>query len=107
MTEANAVDTSNIKIGQIKEDKLDSKFVNDEEVIGKWEAVDFVENEKDFKPGVKSWGDELYLKDFIFLKDGKMAQSITQDITSDEVTPVEWLKWTKGTVIHFGDQTAS
>lgn len=106
LTVANASDKT-MEQKQIIEDKLDYDFINDKEVVGKWEAVDFVKNESDFNPEKKSWDGELYLKDLIFLNDGKMAQPIADGICSDEVTPVEWLSWTKGIVMHKGDKTAS
>lgn len=108
LTEAKAADTvQGGHPGQIIEDRLDYDFVNDEAVLGKWEAVDFVKNEDDFNAGVKSWKGDLYLKDLIFLADGKMAQPICDGIKSDETTPVEWLTWTNGIVMHAGDRTAS
>lgn len=106
LTEAKAAN-ADVHKGQVIEDKLDYNFVNDEQVIGKWEVVDFVKNEDDFIPEKRSWKEDLYLKDMIFLKDGKMAQPIVENITSDEATPVEWLTWTKGIVMHLGDKTAS
>ena len=98
---------ANVNKTQIIEDKVDYDFVNDEVVIGKWETVDFVKNEDDFTPEKKSWKENLYLKDLVFLKDGKMAQPAVENRTSDEVTPVEWLTWTNGLVMHLGDKTAS
>ena len=107
LTEAKASNVMNGNTQQIIEDKLDYDFVNDEEVLGKWEAVDFVKTENDFEVGKKSWKDDLYLKNLIFLPDGKMAQPIVEDVQSDETTPVGWLTWTKGIVMHYGDKTAS
>lgn len=107
LTEAKASNGMNGNAQQIIEDKLDYDFVNDEEVLGKWEAVDFVKTENDFEVGKKSWKDDLYLKDLIFLPYGKMAQPIAGNHQSDETTPVEWLTWTKGIVMHKGDKTAS
>lgn len=106
LTEAKTANANAYK-AQVIEDKLDYDFVNDEEVIGKWEAVDFIKNEDDFNPSVKSWKGDLYLKDLIFLKDGQMAQPIAENVISDETTPVDWLTWTKGIVMHYGDKTAS
>lgn len=103
LTEANTLKTN---ATPIKQDKIDYPFVNDEKVIGKWEAVDFVEEIGDFNVGEKDWGQELYLKDIIVLPDGKMAQPITSDTESDEVTPVSWFTWTNGYFIHHGDKTA-
>ena len=110
LTEAKATNAASIASGntpQIIEDKLDYDFVNDEQVVGKWEVVDYVKNQEDFKTGNKSWNENLYLKDLIFLPDGKMAQPIAGNHQSDETTPVEWLTWTKGIVMHKGDKTAS
>lgn len=107
LTEAKASNGMNGNTQQIIEDKLDYDFVNDEEVLGKWEAVDFAKTENDFEVGKKSWKDDLYLKDLIFLPYGKMAQPIAGNHQSDETTPVGWLTWTKGIVMHKGDKTAS
>lgn len=98
---------SNVNKVQLIEDKVDYDFVNDEEVIGKWEVVDFVKNEEDFTTKKTSWKGGLPLKNLVFLKDGKMTQPTIGKITSDGVTPVEWLKWTNGIVMHLGDKTAS
>ncbi len=54
LTEAKASNGMNGNTQQIIEDKLDYDFVNDEEVLGKWEAVDFVKAENDFEVGKKS-----------------------------------------------------
>ena len=37
------------------EDKIDYPFINDQQVIGKWQTVDFVEKIDDFSPGQKSY----------------------------------------------------
>jgi hypothetical protein len=74
-------------------DKIDLKFVDDPQVLGEWESVDFVKDIASFNAAQKSWKGKLYLKGLTFLKDGK--------------TPQEWFTWTKGVLIHQGDQTAS
>ena len=73
-------------------DNIALPFVNDPEVIGKWETVDFVRTPDDFKPGTKSWPEELAVKDLVFSAEGKTSQVWT---------------WTKGVLIHSGDKTAS
>lgn len=78
---------------RVNTDDVDLPFVDDPEVLGKWESVDFVKKMEDFEPGSKWWGDDLYLEGLNFLVDGQM------DVT--------FLKWTKGTVMHAGDKTAS
>ena len=77
-------------------DKIDYPFVNDPQVIGTWKSVDFVGEIDQFKPGEKQWkgrGGDLYLKELIFLPDGKTFKP--------------WWTWTKGLVFHSGDKTAS
>ncbi len=63
-------------------------FKNDPQVLGAWTAVDFVESTSDFKPGVKSWRGDLFLKEFEFRKGGE--------------THMNGFRWTKG-VVHYVD----
>jgi len=77
-------------------DKIDYPFINDSQVIGTWKSVDFVGEMEQFKAGEKQWkgrGGELYLKELIFLPNGKTFKP--------------WWTWTKGLVFHSGDKTAS
>ena len=77
-------------------DKIDWPFVNDPQLIGTWESVDFVGEMEEFKAGEKQWGDgegDLYLKGLIFKPNGKTFKP--------------WWTWTKGLVFHSGDKTAS
>lgn len=74
-------------------DNIDLPFVNDPQVLGEWESVDFVPDISDFDPGQKRWGGDLYLKGLTFLPDGKTGKP--------------WMTWTKGAVMHHGDKTAS
>jgi len=101
-TEANTTNSNSTPIV----DKIDYPFVNDDEVIGKWETVDFVKAIDDFDVNLKSWKDDLYLKSMTVLPDGKMTQPVCEGITSDEITPVSWLTWTNGYIIHHNDKTA-
>lgn len=55
------------------QDKIDYPFMNDSEVVGKWEVVDFVEKTDNFKPAEKQWRGEDFLKTMTVLPDGKMA----------------------------------
>jgi bla regulator protein BlaR1 len=93
--------------GQIIFDNLDYPFINDEAVIGKWESVDFVYEIENFTPGKRFSEIDLYLKSMTILPEGKMAQPVATGLQSDEKTPVKWLTWTKGIIMHQGDQTAS
>ena len=74
-------------------DNIDLPFVNDPEVLGQWESVDFVANIEDFAPDKVSWKGKLFLPGLSFLEGGKTAKP--------------WWTWTKGVVMHHGDKTAS
>ncbi len=75
------------------EDDISLPFVNDPGVIGSWRSVDFVESPGLFRPEKRSWEGELYLKELVFLPEGK--------------SPNGWLTWTRGAVMHHSDKTAS
>ncbi len=45
----------------------------DQNPVGRWQSVDLVDNIKDFKPGQKSRGGELFLKEVEFMPDGKTS----------------------------------
>ncbi|HWI59353.1 MAG TPA: hypothetical protein VNZ22_19150 [Bacillota bacterium] len=74
-------------------DNIDLPFVDDPQVLGEWESVDFVPDISVFNPQQPAWKGKLYLKGLTFLANGK--------------TPQPWWTWTKGVLIHHGDQTAS
>ncbi len=74
-------------------DNIDLPFVNDPQVLGEWESVDFVADMAAFNPEQPSWKGRLYLKGLTFLANGKTLQP--------------WWTWTKGVLIHHGDKTAS
>jgi len=74
-------------------DKIDYPFVDDPQVRGKWESVDFVSEMKDFNPGKPKWKGDLFLKELIILPDGRTFRP--------------WWTWTKGMIFHSGDRTAS
>ena len=74
-------------------DNVDLPFVNDPQVLGEWESVDFVSEISSFNPVQIAWQGNLYLKGLTFLENGKTGKP--------------WWTWTKGTVMHQGDKTAS
>jgi len=65
-------------------------FVNDPNLLGKWQSVDFVADINDFEPGEKHWPSDLYLKQMAFFENGR--------------TGGPW-SWTKGEIFHPGDRT--
>jgi len=74
-------------------DKIDYPFVNDPQLIGTWNSVDFVGEMEEFEAGQKQWKGDLYLKGLIFKPNGKTFKP--------------WWTWTKGLVFHSGDKTAA
>ncbi len=74
-------------------DKIDYPFVDDPQVRGKWESVDFVSEMKDFNPGKPKWKGDLFLKELIILPNGRTFRP--------------WWTWTRGMIFHSGDRTAS
>lgn len=80
-------------------DNIDLEFVNDPEVLGEWESVDFVDEIDDFEVDKQQCKDTLYMTKLIFLGNGELK------FNDDSDRP--WFKWTKGVVTHSGDQTAS
>ncbi len=83
-------------------DKTDYPFVDDPEVIGTWESVDFVDEIEEFEAGEKEWaGGELFLKEMIFEDNGKAT-------LKNESIPGGYSRtWTKGLVLNEKGQTAS
>ena len=53
-------------------DNINLPFVNDEEVLGDWDSVDFVAEPGEFTPGARRFGGDLYLKGMTFNAGGKM-----------------------------------
>ena len=82
------------KVSDLRFDDTNLAFKNDKKVIGKWKAIDFVFDTKEFNPDKKFWKGDLYLKTLTFQPKGQtpMSPAIT---------------WTKGQVLHHGDKTAS
>ena len=73
-------------------DKIDYEFEDDQEVIGGWKSVDFVDEIGDFDPLTKNWKGNLFLNNLVFLENGQIKG--------------EFLAWTKGLVINKKDKTA-
>lgn len=87
-------------------DEISYTFKVDEEVLGPWTVVDFVEKESDFKPGEKSWQGEEYLRLMEFKSKGVLTIAIEEDGNILEFeSPVE--KWTEDAIINEQNQTNS
>lgn len=80
-------------------DKTDYPFSIDQQAIGIWKAVDFVNQPDQFDPGYTHLQEEPFIQTMEFRKDGTlMAKALTS--TRD-------LKWTRNYIIYDKDQTAS
>lgn len=101
LKKVNNNDYSNYQVEQITQDKIDYPFVDDFQMKGKWESVDFVENVDSFKPGVKSWLDDLYLTGLNVNENGHLTVTTTNGESSSSLT------WTKGMIISRANKTAS
>lgn len=101
LSKVNNLDYSNYKITTI-EDKVDYPFVDDPQLAGKWETVDFVNTIDEFKPGGISWRGNLLLTQLEILENGKISSS-----TSDNEIPEGFLTWTRGLIIDKKEKLAS
>ncbi|MBV7274810.1 peptidase M56 [Clostridiaceae bacterium UIB06] len=75
------------------QDKIDYPFVNDDQIIGRWQSVDFVNEINDFKVDSKSFKGNLYVRELNVLQDGKVSKTA--------------FTWTKGLFLNESDKTAS
>jgi bla regulator protein BlaR1 len=85
-------------------DNTDLPFVDDPDVIGKWESVDFVRNISDFDPANKSREKYLYLKEFTFSNNGEISVKAGE---MKEAKSDPGITWTRGAVLDQYDGTAS
>lgn len=94
------LDYSNYKM-VVREDKVDYPFVNDPQLVGKWDCVDYVKTPDEFRPGSTQERVELFLKQFNIAANGKISA-----LTSQGKTPYEHLSWTKGLILDKKDKVA-
>jgi hypothetical protein len=86
-------------------DNISLAFENDPDVLGKWVSVDFVRTPEGYVPGRRPIIGELFLKEMIFLDNGKLSAAYGEEKID---TSRPWLNWTKGFIMHKGgDHTAS
>lgn len=85
------------EIGQ--HDNIDMPFVNDERVLGKWSAVDFVREISDFDPSKQNYTSPLFYKSTEFLQNGELHCVMGNSFKA---------KWTNGaTLLKTGDGTTA
>lgn len=74
-------------------DNTDIPFILDEEAVGFWDVVDFVEKKEQFDPNKPYWQEDMFLKRYTFMPDGTM---LSQYYTFDDVAK---FAWSRGVVI--------
>jgi len=94
-------DYSNYQVVRMIEDKIDYPFIDDTQMKGKWEVVDFVKTIDSFKPEVSNWMGDLFLTGLSVNEDGKLTTTDTSGKSSTSLT------WTNGMIINKGYKTAS
>lgn len=95
-------DYSNYQVVHKIEDKIDYPFIDDTQMKGKWESVDFVKTIDSFKPEVSSWLGDLYLTGLSVNEKGQLTVTTTKGESSGSS-----LTWTRGMIINRGNKTAS
>lgn len=94
----NFVVESKIENGKLV-DNIDYPFVNDPQILGKWQVVDFVDKPEHFTTGTVQ--KNLPLQELNFLRGGRL------NIMMDNKVQSSVQRWTKGLVIAPDDKTAS
>ncbi|MBQ7981418.1 MAG: MerR family DNA-binding protein, partial [Oscillospiraceae bacterium] len=84
-----------------RKDNVDLPFRNDESVIGKWKAVDFILDKEEFSASVKS-SKPLYFKEAEFFEGGSCSVVYGDEVISDK----EQICWTKGFMLKKWNSTA-
>ena len=75
-------------------DNTNIPFITDKNVIGFWQAVDYVRDFSQFVPNQKFWGEDLLLKKYTFEPDGTLLVAYN---TRDDIYKINW---SKGVVIN-------
>lgn len=101
LKQVNNEDYSKYKL-EARSDKIDYPFVNDPQLLGVWESVDFVPAIDEFKPGTRISRGELFLTRFDIAGNGKIG-----GMTSEKAIPNDLLTWTKGLIIDRKGKVAS
>lgn len=84
-----------------KTDNIDYPFVNDEQVLGAWQARDFVYHKEDFDPAKQIWAtDNLFVLGAEFKEGGVYVSTAKNGMNS--ITSV----WTKGLILNRNSKTA-
>lgn len=85
-----------------RRDNIDIPFNNDERVIGKWYAYDYIKHIEDFSPNMPVTHRKLFFSEIEFLPGGKCTSVYGEKTVSD--TNVQ--SWTKGCILRKFNETA-
>lgn len=83
-------------------DNIDIPFKNDEHVIGKWYAFDYIKNKENFSPNMPITRRKLFFSEIEFLPGGSCTSVYGDNIVSDDNIQT----WTKGFVLRKFSKTA-
>lgn len=86
----------------ITEDKIDYPFVDNPEMLGKWESVDLVSNIESFDPDKKQYEETLGLKELDIKENGKLVYW-----NMENKALRKHLRWTDNLIIDSDNKTAS
>ena len=98
-----------VKINGMLHDYMDYEYIPDENAIGKWEVVDFVENIDNFEAGKQWWpGDVFFWLNITFFDNGKAVADFDTGVSSNS-RPFKLsgeirndiYQWTKGYIWQF------
>lgn len=83
-------------------DNIDYEFILDEELVGGWDAIDFVKEKEDFDPNEKNVKEELFLNELYFDSNGRVIRG--DDNGNKSSTS---FTYTKGHILDTVDSTDS
>lgn len=84
-----------------RRDNINIPFKNDERVIGKWYAFDYIKHIGDFSPNMPSARHKLFFSEIEFLPNGSCTSVYGDNIVSDDNVQT----WTKGFVLRKFNET--
>jgi len=82
-------------------DNTNIPFIEDANILGFWESVDFVRDFGEFKLNKKHWKNKLFLKSYTFNPNGVLL------VEFNERDDIQKINWSKNVVINKNDSTAS
>ncbi len=85
-----------------RKDNIDMPFIKDDGIVGKWEAVSFVQHKEEFAPEAIRENFVPYFKEIEFLPEGECVSVYGEEIISGRAKQ----EWTKGYLLRKWNSTA-